>query len=40
VTKEILDRHRGSLIVRSSSQSPKHRGTVFTLFLPFDAVVR
>ena len=39
VSKEIVDRHRGSLRVRSS-QSPAHRGTVFTLFLPFDAVVR
>jgi PAS domain S-box-containing protein len=39
VSKEILDRHNGSLRVRSS-QSPAHRGTVFTIFLPFDAVVR
>ena len=39
VSKEILDRHHGSLRVRSS-QSPSHRGTVFTIFLPFDAVVR
>ncbi|HEV2576499.1 MAG TPA: PAS domain-containing protein [Acidobacteriaceae bacterium] len=39
VTKEIVDRHRGTLDVRSS-QSPAHRGTVFTLFLPFNAVVR
>jgi PAS domain S-box-containing protein len=39
VTKEIVDRHRGTLNVRSS-QSPAHRGTIFTLFLPFNAVVR
>jgi len=39
VSKEIVDRHRGRLRVRSS-QSPEHRGTVFSLFLPFDAVVR
>ena len=37
--KSIVDRHRGTLNVRSS-QSPAHRGTVFTLFLPFNAVVR
>jgi signal transduction histidine kinase len=39
VSKEIVHRHRGSLSVRSS-QSPAHHGTVFTLFLPFDAVIR
>ena len=39
VTKEIVDRHDGSLNVRSS-ESSAHRGTVFTLFLPFDAAVR
>jgi signal transduction histidine kinase len=39
VTKEIVDRHGGTLTVRSS-QSPAHRGTVFTLFLPCDPVVR
>lgn len=39
VSKEIVDRHNGSLRVRSS-QSRIHRGTVFTLFLPFDAIVR
>jgi signal transduction histidine kinase len=39
VSKGIIDRHRGTLNVRSN-QSPAHRGTVFTLFLPFDAVVR
>ena len=39
VSKGIIDRHRGVLNVRSS-QSPAHRGTVFTLFLPFNAVMR
>jgi PAS domain S-box-containing protein len=39
VSKEIGQRHRGELNVRSS-QSPAHHGTVFTLFLPFDAVIR
>ncbi len=39
VSKGIVDRHRGTLNVRSS-QSPAHRGTIFTLFLPFDAAVR
>jgi PAS domain S-box-containing protein len=39
VSKEIVQRHRGELDVRSS-QSPAHHGTVFTLFLPFDAVIR
>lgn len=39
VSKGIIDRHRGTLNVRSS-QSPAHRSTVFTLFLPFNAVVR
>ncbi len=34
VSKEIVDRHHGTLRVRSS-QSPLHEGTVFTLFLPF-----
>ncbi len=39
VSKEIVERHRGELHVRSS-QSPAHHGTVFTLFLPFEAVIR
>ena len=39
VSKEIIDRHHGHLRVRSS-QSPAHRGTVFTLFLPLIAVDR
>ena len=39
VSKGIIDRHRGTLKVRSS-QSPAYRGTVIILFLPFNAVVR
>jgi PAS domain S-box-containing protein len=39
VTREIVDRHRGTLRVRSS-QSPHSHGTTFTLFLPFNAVTR
>ena len=39
VSKEIVGRHRGALRVRSSQTAP-HRGTVFTVFLPFDAVLR
>jgi signal transduction histidine kinase len=36
ISKEIMDRHHGRIRVRSSQQ-PHHRGTVFTLFLPFDS---
>jgi signal transduction histidine kinase len=39
VAKQIVDRHCGALRVRSS-QSMAHHGTVFTMFLPFNAVVR
>jgi len=39
VSKQIVDRHRGLLVVRSSN-SPHLHGTVFNLFLPFDAVLR
>jgi signal transduction histidine kinase len=39
VAKQIVDRHRGALRVRSSV-SAAHHGTVFTIFLPFNAVVR
>jgi PAS domain S-box-containing protein len=39
VSKEIVNRHRGLLTVRSN-QSPTHHGTVYNLFLPFDAVIR
>jgi len=39
VSHEIVERHGGALTVRSS-QRAGHSGTVFTLFLPYDAVVR
>jgi signal transduction histidine kinase len=38
VSHEIVERHGGALAVRSS-QHPGRSGTVFTLFLPFQAVV-
>ncbi len=37
ISKEIVDRHCGKLQMRSSQKAHKS-GTVFTLFLPFDAV--
>jgi signal transduction histidine kinase len=39
VSRQIVDRHRGQLRVRSTN-SPQRHGTVFNLFLPFDAVLR
>jgi PAS domain S-box-containing protein len=39
LSKEIVERHRGCLRVRSS-QRPGRAGTVFTLFLPFEAATR
>ncbi len=39
ISKEILERHHGCLRVRSS-QFPGRSGTVFTVFLPFEAAVR
>jgi len=36
ISKDIVTRHHGELRVRSS-QRPSHCGTVFALFLPFDA---
>ncbi len=39
VSHEIVARHHGELRVRSS-QNERHRGTVFSMFLPFDAVQR
>jgi PAS domain S-box-containing protein len=39
VSEEIAHRHGGALNVRSST-APAHCGTVFTLFLPFDAAPR
>ena len=39
ISKQIVERHRGTLRVRSS-QAEMHHGTVFTLFLPFSAEQR
>jgi PAS domain S-box-containing protein len=39
ISEQIVSRHNGAMRVRSS-QSQHHHGTVFTLFLPFAAVVR
>ncbi len=39
VSHEIVERHGGTLSVRSSNREG-HSGTVFTLFLPFEAVIR
>ena len=39
ISQEIVSRHRGSLRVRSRT-SDGTSGTVFTLFLPYDAVIR
>jgi two-component system, sporulation sensor kinase E len=39
ISQEIIQRHRGKLSVKSG-QEPGHSGTVFTVFLPFDAAVR
>ena len=39
ISTEIVHRHQGELRVRSSQQ-PGRSGTVFTMFLPFDAVSR
>jgi PAS domain S-box-containing protein len=39
VSDEIVQRHGGTLAVRSSQRQGRS-GTVFTLFLPFEAVVR
>jgi PAS domain S-box-containing protein len=39
VSQEIVTRHNGSLRVRSSRREG-HTGTVFSLFLPFDAATR
>ena len=39
VSKEIVERHEGVLEVRSRDK-PGYSGTVFYLFLPFDAVSR
>jgi PAS domain S-box-containing protein len=34
IGSEIIDRHHGRLLLRTS-QNPAHRGTVFSVFLPF-----
>ncbi|MGI4757592.1 MAG: sensor histidine kinase [Janthinobacterium lividum] len=39
VSKEIIERHRGELRLRSS-EKPERHGTVFKCFLPFQAVQR
>ena len=39
VSREIIDRHKGALRVRSR-QANGASGTVFALFLPFDAATR
>jgi PAS domain S-box-containing protein len=39
ISKEIVERHCGSLRVRSSRR-PGRTGTVFTVFLPFEAATR
>jgi PAS domain S-box-containing protein len=39
ISQEIVQRHQGRIAVRSS-QRPGHTGTVFTLYLPFNAVTR
>ena len=39
ISKEIVTRHRGMLVVRSS-EGPGRSGTIFTMFLPYDAEAR
>lgn len=39
ISKEIVERHRGTIRFRSSQQAV-HHGTVFSLFLPFQAATR
>jgi signal transduction histidine kinase len=36
ISRDIVERHRGSLRVRSSQRANNH-GTIFTVFLPYDA---
>ncbi|WP_239461517.1 sensor histidine kinase [Occallatibacter savannae] len=38
VSKEIINRHHGSIFFRSS-RSPRRHGTVFAFFLPFDSEI-
>ena len=35
VRRDIIERHKGKLRIRSS-QNPVHHGTVFTMFLPHE----
>ena len=37
ISSEIVQRHQGRLRVRSS-QDPRHHGTVFQLFLPYQGI--
>ena len=37
ISKEIVERHHGTLRFKTS-QNPLHSGTVFTLFLPYEAI--
>jgi PAS domain S-box-containing protein len=39
ISAEIVERHMGRLLLRSS-QNPAHHGTVFTLFLPFQTLLK
>ncbi len=38
ISQNIVEKHQGSIRLRSS-QSSGHRGTVFSIFLPFDSVL-
>ncbi|UWZ82381.1 ATP-binding protein [Occallatibacter riparius] len=38
VSKQIIDKHRGSIHARSSTH-PRHHGTVFSIFLPADGPI-
>jgi signal transduction histidine kinase len=37
ISKGIIERHCGSIRVRSS-QKPRHRGSVFSVFFPFETL--
>jgi signal transduction histidine kinase len=39
VSEDIVKRHHGRLELRSS-QTPNRSGTIFTMFLPFDAIIQ
>jgi signal transduction histidine kinase/HAMP domain-containing protein len=40
VTQDIMDKHQGSIVVRSRCDAPKKNGTVFMLFFPDHGVGR